>query len=396
MGRRRNRTGVFAAGPACRLAQGLLLALVLWLGALPARAEPDPAAAARAAAERIEAASRALEDASGASNRIAALTETVRAFEEGLAAMRSGLRRVSIREQVLARDLDAREQEISRLLAALQMMGRNAGPLVMLHPLGPTGTARSGMILADVTPALSSEAERLAADLREVAELRALQENAAETLREGLAGIQAARSELSLAASERRDLPRRFVEDPIRTAILIASTETLEGFASGLSEIVGEELMPYDPPVLTSGLRMPVQGTLLRGFREPDAAGVARPGLIMATAPRALVTAPAAATIRYRGPLLDYGNLLILEPAADMLVVLAGLAEVYGEIGQVVPEGAPLGLMGGVAPEHTELTAGDAVPSRRRSESLYIEVRVGQEPVNPGDWFVFDTAFNGD
>ncbi|MEZ5674302.1 MAG: hypothetical protein R3D81_03325 [Thalassovita sp.] len=44
---------------------------------------------------------------------------------------------------------------------------------------------------------------------------------------------------------------------------------------------------------------------------ESDAAGIARPGVVLATRPRALVTTPTAATIRYLGPLLDYGNVMI-------------------------------------------------------------------------------------
>ncbi len=52
----------------------------------------------------------------------------------------------------------------------------------------------------------------------------------------------------------------------------------------------------------------------------------AAPALLIATRPAALVTAPWPATIRYRGPLLDYGNVMIVEPSSGYLLVLAGLA----------------------------------------------------------------------
>jgi septal ring factor EnvC (AmiA/AmiB activator) len=57
-------------------------------------------------------------------------------------------------------------------------------------------------------------------------------------------------------------------------------------------------------------------GTILRQFNEADAAGVARPGVVLATHPNALVTTPWPASVRYAGPLLDYGNVIILEPEA--------------------------------------------------------------------------------
>ena len=96
---------------------------------------------------------------------------------------------------------------------------------------------------------------------------------------------------------------------------------------------------------------------VLRRPDEADAAGVRRPGLTLATRPRALVTAPWPATIRYRGPLLDYGNVMILEPGGGYLLVLAGLDTVYGEVGEVVAAGAPLGLMGGAETATAEFLA---------------------------------------
>jgi septal ring factor EnvC (AmiA/AmiB activator) len=367
------------------------LALFLSAGGVAlAQTAPDPAAAARAAATRLEEASRQLDQADGARNRVKALTETLRAFEDGLEAMRDGLRRAAIREKTLLAELQAREDEIARLLGVLLAMGQSPAPVLFLHPNGPTGTARSGMILADVAPALNDRAEDLRAKLTEVRTLRALQETAADTLREGLNGVQEARTALSQAVADRQPLPRRFTEDPVKTAILIASTETLEGFASGLSEIARDE-SPGSLPDIShrkGSLSLPVQGQLLRRAGEADAAGITRPGILLATRPRALVTTPVAATIRYRGPLLDYGNVMILEPQAGTLFVLAGLDIVYGETGEVLPAGSPVGLMGGEEAEiGAVITQSGEGAGNARPETLYIEVRQDDQPVDPATWF---------
>jgi septal ring factor EnvC (AmiA/AmiB activator) len=262
----------------------------------------------------------------------------------------------------------------------------------MLHPGGPMASARSGMMLAEVTPGLNAAAEKLRRDLEEVRTLRLLQQDAAQTLEDGLAGVQAARAELSQAVADRTDLPRRFTADPMRTAILIASTETLEGFASGLAEIAEGEVAPTSVTAPKGEVPLPVQGVLLRRAGAADAAGVVRPGILLATRPRALVSAPAAATIRYLGPLLDLGNVVILEPQADTLFILSGLSEVFGEAGQVIPEGAAVGLMGGSDPETGSIlsTSGEGTGTDR-TETLYIEVRERNEPVDPAQWFRIDS-----
>ncbi len=368
------------------------LGLILALWAAPAAAQ-DTAAAAQAAADRLEAASLMLREAGAARDRVSALTETVRAYEDGLVALRDGLRRAAIRQRAIEVELAARSDEISTLLGALQSMGRAPVPLLLLHPSGPLGTARSGMIVSEVTPALQVKAQALRADLEEVAQLRALQDSALETLEQGLAGAQQARAALSEAISDRTDLPLRFTEDPVATALLLASTETLDAFAGGLAQTVDAELSTQVPDASAAkgAIALPVQGQVLRGFNQPDAAGVTRPGLVIAARPRALVTSPVAATLRFRGELLDYGNVVILEPAADVLFVIAGLAEVYGEAGQVLSAGAPIGLMGGEPPDpHEILTETAQGGGASQPETLYLEVRDGQAPVDPATWFALE------
>lgn len=366
-----------------------LLSLAL---AVPAFAQGDAAAQARTAVALLEDAAEQMDAADGARDRVRALTATIQAFETGLAAMRTGLRQVAIREAQLSARLAARDGEVGQLLAVLQGMGET-NPTAFLHPDGPTGTARAGMLLAELTPALDKRADQLRHDLEDVQTLQLLQTDAEARLRTSLTAVQAARTSLNQAMAERTDLPKRFTEDPVSTAILIASTETLDGFASGLSQIVTDENMSVETPVSIEArvgdIPLPVQSIVLRGMNEADAAGIVRPGLLLATRPRAIVTSPTAATIRYQGPLLDFGNVMILEPRADTLFVLAGLETVYGEIGEVIAAGTPIGLMGGAESGSELSTDGDGTGAAR-SETLYIEVRQDNVPQDPASWFRTD------
>jgi murein hydrolase activator len=361
--------------------RALALALLL---ALPLQAQTVADDATRASAS-LQAAATALEAATAARDRVAALTSTIRAYEDGLAALRAALRLAAEREAALTRAFKAKEDGIGRLLGVLATIEAHPGPLLLLHPDGALGTARSGMLMADVTPALQAEALALKADLSELAVLRALQLSAGETLTEGLAAAQGARIALSQAISDRTDLPRRFTDDPENLRRLLESADTLDAFAAGLSP---DAAASPDFADQQGRLDLPVRGRLLRRPGEADAAGVRRPGVTIATQSRALVTAPWPATIRYLGPLLDYGKVMILEPGDGYLLVLAGLDVVYGEVGEVVASGAPLGLMGGPVAV-TEEFATDAMDGTggRETETLYMELRQGARPVDPLSWF---------
>ncbi|ABG30058.1 murein hydrolase activator EnvC family protein [Roseobacter denitrificans] len=367
----------------------LALLTALLLPAL-AVAQTAPAERARLAVQMLDEASEKLETAQSARDRVRALSETVIAFEEGLGALRSGLRQATAREAQLSAQLIAQEREIASLLAVLQRVGGASSPVILLHPGGPTGAARAGMLVAEVTPALSAKAAEVRRDLEEMQALAALQTDASARLEAALQQVQDARAALNQAMAERTELPKRFVSDPVNEAILIDTAETLDDFAAGLDRVILEEIAIVPPDLVgeKGALDLPVRGHLLRASGAADAAGIRRPGIILATRPAALVTSPVPATLRYVGPLLDFGQVVILEPQADVLFVFAGLETVYGAAGDVIEADAPLGLMGGVDDKiAAELSTDGDQTGTGRSETLYIEVRVNNTPEDPSDWF---------
>lgn len=365
----------------------VVLAVVL---ASTALAQTDARTQAQLAIEKLDAAASALTNAPGSRDRVRALIKTVQAYEAGLEALRSGMRNASLRETLLLEELENREAELSRLLGALLVQQRAPEATILLHPAGPLATVHAGMMLAEAAPALEQDTAELRAQLQELRALQQVQRAAREKLIAGLQGVQDARIALSLAIADREELPRRFTSDPEAMRLLLESSETLEGFATALTtQPVGGSTTPVQAfSALRGVLALPVRGNILRAFNETDAAGIRRSGMILTTAPRALVTSPVAATVRYQGPLLDYGNVMILEPEKDYLLVLAGLSEVFADIGEVVEPGSALALMGG----ETRIAQGIDSEIQQdggnlRSETLYIELRKGNTPVDPAQWF---------
>lgn len=375
---------------------GFLITLLVAF-ASPGHAQ-DPAESAQQAIAALAEATVELRDAEGARDRVAALTQTVRAYESGLDAMREGLRRATIREASIQGVFDADRDQLARLLGVLQSIESAPAPITLTHPSGALGAARSGMILSDVVPALQAKAEELRQTLQEMAVLRAVQQSAISVLEDGLTGAQDARAALSLAVSNRTDLPRRFFANQDQMQILLDAATTLESFAKGLMQVDVVPGLAADTAIIGFSQRrgqldLPVLGRVLRGYLEVDAAGITRPGLVIATRPLSLVTLPMPATIRYAGALLDYGQVTIVEPGEGYLIILAGMGQVYGNVGEVLPEGAPLGLMGGQGPDARDfLITTEQGNATGHSETLYIEIRENGSHVDPSHWF----ALNGE
>lgn len=338
----------------------------------------------------LEDAAESLRQAGGARDRVEALTETVQAYEHGLDALRAGIRDAALRERTILLMFEAERARLARLLGVLQRIEEAPAPATLLHPEGPLGTARLGMIVADVTPAVAREARQLRAQLEELSVMRALQDSAVGDLEAGLTGVQEARFALSQAIADRVDLPERFDLDQDAMARIVNSVDSLGSFAALLAQTPAPSFdIIRDFQAARGSLALPARGTLVRAFNEADAAGIARPGAVLAVPQNALLTAPWPASIRYAGPLLDYGNVIIIEPQVDYLMIIAGVGDVFVSAGELVPEGAPLGLMPAVnSGEETDLIVSDALGgSAGLTETLYIELREGGSPVNPMVWF---------
>ena len=363
----------------------------LWLASVSmACAQDSLADQARAAAAQLQEARSTLERTTSTKNRVKALTQTIASFENGLAVMRDSLRLIASQKRSVQERLDQQEVAYSQLLGVLLSIDKSPVQAQIIHPDGPLTTARSSMLVADILPALQAKVSVLRADMDELSYLSDLQVQVVEDLQTGLNNLQTARTELSRAITDRTDIPTRFIEDPAQTAILLAASDTLDIFADGIEMIALNEVTTSLPSISDriGTLLLPVAGRVVRYYGEADAAGIKRSGIIVATSPQAIVTSPTAATIRYVGPLLDYGLVSMIEPQNGTLFVFAGLGQVFGTIGQVIPAGSPIGVMGGNSQtidsilEQSEKGTGVV-----RSETLYIEVRQDKEPQDPLIWF---------
>ena len=348
-----------------------------WAVAVQAQDVANPVAEAEAAGIALQRAAIALSQAQNAEDRIAALTQTVRAYENGLTELRAGLRQATVRARSIEARLEADEARIGALLGALQTLQSTPAPVLLIHPSGPIGSARAGMMVADIAPGLRDQADALRLDVQNLALIRRTRTAAVEQMEQGLRGAQAARVELAAAMAGRTGrLPLR--TDPAVLQGLIDGARSLDAFALGLASA---EEPAVDPSFADrrGTFDLPVAGSLLHSYGDRDQAGVVRPGWVLATTAGALVTTPSPATVRYAGPLLDYGNVIVLEPQSDYLLILAGLHTLFGRTGDILVAGDPVGLMGG---EEARIDGGQTRP-----ETLYLELRQGSAPIDPAPWF---------
>jgi len=321
--------------------------------------------------------------------RVKALSNLIQETEESLSDLRSAYRTIKLQSKKLNKDIILQKEKISELAGALLVVGREPLGSKLLHPDGALNAARSSLILSDILEGVRSEARDLDKDLEKLRLLTNLAQRAEQEMQLSLKSIQAARVSLIKAASDRADLPIRFIDDPKKISLLSKSAKSLGEFAVAINSLEKKLIIPVEPikKDFAGALNLPVEGVIARKFKEEDAAGIVRPGIIIRTKDNEIVTSPIVSTILYAGPLLDYEMVSILEPDEGVLLIFAGLDQVFVKPGQIIPKSGPIGLMGSRNTNSKNFITEKELNSGRLSQSLYIEVRVNDKPQDPFDWF---------
>lgn len=317
--------------------------------------------------------------------------------------------------------LDGANVGISNTLAALQRISLNPPPPLIVNPSDALASARSALLISSILPQLRARAEQIATDLKHLGKIRTDAEQEAADLKANygvleqeqlrIATIIQARKQGVAAASAKLDAEQKEAEalgakaTSLKELVtqLTAKVEAVraaagEAAAADAANVAKGKPLPTAVQVALANtartspaipfndargyLALPVAGTDVMDFGAPDGFGGVAEGQSFATRPSADVVAPADGWVVYKGPYLNYGQIVILNPGAGYTFVLAGLGKVSVDIGQFVLMGEPIGTMGSHTIGRTLVTsAGVSRPT------LYIELRKNDEPVDPSGWW---------
>ncbi|WP_159587557.1 murein hydrolase activator EnvC family protein [Chelativorans xinjiangense] len=327
--------------------------------------------------------------------------KTERKLSEDIEDIESGLVTLDRREGDLRRSLKNRRGTLAEVLGALQRMGLNPPPAILVRPEDALSSVRSAILLGAVVPEMRAETEMLVVDLKELARVMTSIRTEQERLHEKMTAQAEEQERLTLLLKEkqrsRAEAEARMQEERAAAGELAARAQNLQELIVSLESEIGtlreamkdgEEAGPGQlsealPFAQRKGLvPFPVSGRFASRFGEEDSAGSSLNGDILRTQSGAIVTAPADGTVLYAGPFRSYGQLLILNPGDGYHIVLAGMDRLNVSLGQSVLAGEPVGMMG-----EARLASIAAPTVGNTTPELYIEFRKDGKPVDPKPWW---------
>jgi septal ring factor EnvC (AmiA/AmiB activator) len=344
---------------------------------------------------------------------------------EDIGAKLEGLRG---QEATIRVSLAKRRDVLAEVLGALQRMGLNPPPAILVKPEDALSSVRSAILLGAVVPELRAQTNILVADLKELSRVTAsieaerarltatVGEQVAEKQRltmlldakrklqaateSALAEEKQKSQDLAAKAKSLKDLiaslekdaaGKRQADDAARAAVEQAAAEAktaaeAEAAKAQLALLPIPEANQLTATAPFSALQgqvsLPVIGKIKRRFGASDGNGSAMLGDMVATQSGSIVTAPADGKVLYAGPFRSYGQLLILDVGGGYHVVLARMARLNVASGQSVLAGEPVGAMG-----EARVASASASLDENSTPELYIEFRKDGKPVDPAPWW---------
>lgn len=336
------------------------------------------------------------------------LTGDIAVIEERLSGQRE-------EEQTIYASLKARRSVLAEVLAALQRMGLNPPPAILVKPEDALSSIRSAILLGAVVPELRQETEALVADLDALKRITTSIANERSALLNVLKNQSEERHRLDALIAQKQALrtqsEAQLKSENERFAALANQATSLKDLIGKLQKDLAteentaerqrrdeekrialerERAKNADPneaklkpgvslASLKGALFLPVAGKTLRGFGVDDGFGGTTAGITIASNPSGVVLTPVDATILYAGPFRGYHQLLILDAGNGYHLVMGGMDKSVVSVGQFVLSGEPIGVMG-----EKPQSAGSVLTDL---PELYIELRQDGQPVDSAPWW---------
>jgi murein hydrolase activator len=380
----------------------------------PAAAMPESElAAAERALERSATRQRSLSDDAAAlsmeqeelSRELVEAAARIKAREAMIVASRTRLAELSKAESMQRLGLAHRNDQLARLLAALVMLEQNPPPALVAAPGDALAAVRAAMLFGAAVPALRAEAALLSQDVTRLDALRISVAVEQDQLSANLDKLRSARLQLEQLHDRKQLLLHAtgaaLAREKEIAVGLAEKARTLKQLVDALAEEARQKAASLAQSAASAAtekprlafthaigrLDYPVQGKLLRRFGDSDGLGGEAKGISLATSPGAQVIAPASGRVAFAGDFRSYGQLLILDVGEGYHVLLAGMARIRVETGQMIVAGEPIGEMGDGPGQWTMI--GDRPTDPR--PIVYVEFRKAGTAIDPIKWWVGGT-----
>jgi septal ring factor EnvC (AmiA/AmiB activator) len=274
-------------------------------------------------------------------------------------------------EGALLASLASYHEAASRILTALVTFSRHTPPALALSSPHPEDRVRQALVLRSFMPFLKQVQAKILQQQKTLQEAQQLVLQAEELLKKPSVSLSQKHEQMRDLLKTSSTLP-----DSVQKALeqkVVSLADQVRSMDALIKELEGEmkPVPKSSSDVDASAFCWPAEGKkdFSFGKKNPQTQEYGK-GMLIYTAPKASVVAPASGSVVFSGLFRSYGKIIIIEHAKNLHSLVAGLETLKVSTGKRVARGELLGLMG-----------------KRASPCLTFEVRKEGKPINPRELF---------
>ncbi len=337
------------------------------------------------------------------------LASKIQDNERKMSSLEMELSQLEQDEQFKKDTLQAKEGELSKIIAAMVKLSRIPPEAVIAMPSEIEDIGKTSMVLTALVKSLKNQSESLKVDILEIRNLTNQISETKQKLVDEKENLKKNIAEQDVKMAERADLQKTIVADLKKREQtieelskkaenlkdLITSIEENRKIALKRAEFASNSQPEKSLKPLTNEDEQEIStepqpkkhsksndwdgkylspvssGKVIEDFGDSSDGNSSSKGIKFETRSKAQVIAPAAGEVIFTGPFRGYGKILIIRHNDTYHSLISGLKKISVSPGQNVASGEPVGTMG------------DDSDSLRK---LYLEIRKNNKPVDPKEW----------
>ncbi|MEQ8194161.1 MAG: peptidoglycan DD-metalloendopeptidase family protein, partial [Rhodospirillales bacterium] len=316
---------------------------------------------------------------------IVSAAQKAQAYEEEATRLEGRLRELRAGEAASLVELKKSRRQTAQVLLALTRMARNPPEALFVQPYSPSQAVRSAILLRAAVPEIEQRAVHVRDRLTEVRAAQEAVDARRRRLKDVTASLHHQQKRIGDLVEQKAKLKTEAEAERERVAGRVAAlareAKTLRELMATLQReerkeaqrrrderkkqsaavSVPRHLDPGLPITKARGrLIRPAAGPLVGQYGRAIGGGLKRKGISIETRQGAQIVAPFQGKAVFADKFRGYGRLLIIDHGEGYHCLLAGLARITVQVGQVVVAGEPVGVM---------------APSQDKNPVLYVELR---------------------
>ena len=308
------------------------------------------------------------------------LAKRTQEYDSQLLLLKENIDALSSQTSKIKKQLNIATRDLMGIISTMQRVSKNPENALLLYPGTPAEAIKSTALLKSILPQINNKRVFIEKNLKDLEIINQDLLGKKKTFQKKSIELSKVQGDLQKKLNKKTILQRKIIKKSKalknKEKKLLAKIKTIKNFLERIKieeNARKKQIRKTKPKNIKrfparGKIRVPAIGRLIKAFNQRNESGKRNTGITIKTRSNSNVVTPFDGYVSYAGHFGNLGKVVIISHEGGYNSVLVGLNSTYVNTGVWVLTGEPIGKMGKI------------------KNTLHIEIRYGQKPLNPLRW----------